>query len=305
MIFTYASVADYLADSAAGGEDAIALSSLDDPTIEVVAAGSDEEATLQDALQGGTRQIDGILSSRYSIPLLHQFDPPLLTLVDINIDLARYQLERYAIRDHVKQRRDDALARLDRISKGRESLIDNLGSPINESGTVRKKRRGRVGKTSRRVTMPNMDAIILPGIPGFKPKAPLRTIASPTEVFTAVTSESDGVLQAVAATPLSALRVVTTSAEGLMVYASSDDLSQVNKTLGITQQAYSAGDPVTAPLGQIMTDSGWNWDSGQPIFLGLNGILTQAVPTSGYLRQVASPISSTSLYFEPQEAIIL
>jgi len=114
-----------------------------------------------------------------------------------------------------------------------------------------------------------------------------------------------GQLSGEAATALSALRVVTTNADGDLVYADSGDVSQAAKTVALTLQAFAEGDAAVAVLSAIVIDNGWNWDTELPIFIGIAGALSQAVPASGYLRQVATPISATSLYFEPQEAVLL
>jgi len=114
-----------------------------------------------------------------------------------------------------------------------------------------------------------------------------------------------GELSGPAAVALSALRVVTTDATGDLVYADSSDTTQANKTVALTLQAFAQDDTAVGLVSAIVIDAGWNWDTELPIFVGSTGLLTQTAPTAGYLRQVATPISATSLYFEPQEAILL
>lgn len=114
-----------------------------------------------------------------------------------------------------------------------------------------------------------------------------------------------GQLSGEAAVALSALRVVTTDANGELVYADSSDPTQANKTVALTLQAFAQDDAATGLVSAIVIDAGWNWDLELPIFVGAAGVLSQVAPVAGYLRQVATPISATSLYFEPQEATLL
>lgn len=109
----------------------------------------------------------------------------------------------------------------------------------------------------------------------------------------------EGQLSGEAVAPLSALKVVTTDSEGRLVLASSANTSQSNKALGLTLQSFAQGDQAAALLAAIVVDAGWAWVEESPIYLGTEGGLTQTEPPSGIVRQVASPISSTSLYFEP------
>lgn len=119
------------------------------------------------------------------------------------------------------------------------------------------------------------------------------------------TPTTSGTLTGDAATALSALRVITTDGSSDLVYADSSDTTQAAKTFGFTLQAFAEGDAAVAVLASVVIDNGWNWDVELPIFIGAAGVLTQVAPTSGYLRQVATPISATSIYFEPQEATLL
>ena len=134
----------------------------------------------------------------------------------------------------------------------------------------------------------------------------IKVLPAYSDAIAAVeTPTTSGTLTGEAATALSALRVVTADDTGRLVYASSADLTQFAKGLALTLQAFAEGDEAVAALALIVTDAAWSWEDSSPIFLGLDGVLTQVAPTNGYLRQVAAPLSSTSLYFEPQEATLL
>lgn len=300
-VFTYASVSDFLADSAAGGEEAIALSSLDDPTIETVAPDSPAEATIIDALAFGTRQIDGILAKRYAITVLHAFFPPLQVLVDIDIDLARYNLERYGTREHVKRRRDDALERLRRIANGEESLLDNSGEVLKTGGEQQLTRRGRVGKTERRFTMGRLDSLILPGLGNF-PTVP--SLVSRNVRIEATGTGSGDSLEAFTSYPISALKIVTLL-DGKWIYASSDNLAHFDAFLGITTRAAGEGEALSVVEQGFVNSDSWAWDISRGIFLGLAGAITQDAPSTGFLRQLGTVVGLSQIEFDPQEGILL
>lgn len=134
----------------------------------------------------------------------------------------------------------------------------------------------------------------------------VKILPAYSDVVAAVESTTtSGTLTGDAAVALSALRVVTTDANADLIYADSSDVTQLAKTVALTLQAFTEGEAAVAVLSSVVIDQGWNWDLELPIFIGTAGLLTQTAPTTGYLRQVATPISATSLYFEPQEAVLL
>lgn len=89
---------------------------------------------------------------------------------------------------------------------------------------------------------------------------------------------------------------------GVAYYASADDLDHIGQTVGITTAAALVGETASIQTGNEMTYSGWTWADG-PIWLGLNGQLTQTPPSSGVLQQVATATSSTTLLIDIQEPI--
>ncbi|MEM9118502.1 MAG: hypothetical protein AAGD09_11535 [Cyanobacteria bacterium P01_F01_bin.56] len=103
---------------------------------------------------------------------------------------------------------------------------------------------------------------------------------------------------------LSALRVVVADDSGL-AYADKDTPAHAAAAIGLTTQSAAQGDTVNAPLVAVVNDAGWNWDATLPIWLGNSGQLTQVAPSNGFSRQVATVLFSDTIFFEPQEAILL
>lgn len=132
----------------------------------------------------------------------------------------------------------------------------------------------------------------------------LRVVPAFSEVIAAVeTPLTSGQLSGDAAVPLAALRVVIKDATDRLALADAAVVSQASKTVGLTLQSFAQDEVAIAVLSSIVVDSGWTWDEELPIYIGSSGVLTQTQPTDGYVRRVATPISSDSLYFEPDATI--
>jgi hypothetical protein len=108
----------------------------------------------------------------------------------------------------------------------------------------------------------------------------------------------------VASANLSALRIITTNSEGQLIYADSQS-SQPSPAIGILLAAVMAGNSIRVLTSGIVSDAAWNWVVNQPLFLGIDGTLTQTPPETGVLLQVATPITPQQINFEIQEPIFL
>lgn len=117
----YASIADFT--TAFGHDEAIALTNLDNPQIEVIGT-----AMLTRALDDATALIDGYLSiAGYTLPITPA--PPIL--LGYCCDIARYKLDRNQARDEVRMRYEDAISWLKDVAKGLASLgVDAGGEAV-------------------------------------------------------------------------------------------------------------------------------------------------------------------------------
>jgi hypothetical protein len=96
---------------------------------------------------------------------------------------------------------------------------------------------------------------------------------------------------------LSALRAVTSDANGDAVYASNDTLANA-QVIGITETAASSGAAVAIRTSGLMTDSNWSWTKGT-IYLGTNGQLTQTAPSGGaFVVHVARALTATTIQID-------
>jgi len=118
-------------------------------------------------------------------------------------------------------------------------------------------------------------------------------------------SGSDNIHQAVAAVELGGHRVVVLDAAGEAIYADRSILSHRDKVLGVTTGAASAGADATIRTYGELTEPSWSWTLDEPVFLGLTGLLTQTVPTSGFVLRIGFPTAATSLFIDIDDAITL
>lgn len=105
----------------------------------------------------------------------------------------------------------------------------------------------------------------------------------------------------VAATALGGHRVVTLEGN----YASKDTATDKFKVLGLTNGAVSSGHTATVTTYGLITEGGWSWTVGNPVFLSTNGHLTQTPPASGFRMIVGRPMTATTLFIDISEPINL
>lgn len=115
--------------------------------------------------------------------------------------------------------------------------------------------------------------------------------------------ESGGVVPAAidttleSSTNLSALRAITTDANGKAKYASNDTIANA-MVIGISSTSANTGQNITIKTSGQMTDAFWNWSKGF-VYLSTNGQLTQTPPSNGdLLVYVARAISSTTIIID-------
>jgi hypothetical protein len=99
-----------------------------------------------------------------------------------------------------------------------------------------------------------------------------------------------------AGTTLGGNRAVTVNSSGQLVYP---DPTQLNSwCLGITKHSALTGELVQVQIFGSHTEPSWNWNAGEPVFLGLNGTLTQTPPVSGQLIAVGTAQTPTRIFID-------
>lgn len=131
----------------------------------------------------------------------------------------------------------------------------------------------------------------------------VQSIAPALEIVTeevTLVVESGGVIGGnvdttiTAGVSISALRCITTDANGEAKYATPDTLANA-LVIGISTTSGNAGDTIVVKTSGQMTDASWSWTKGA-IYLGANGTLTQTAPSAGsVVVHVAKAITATTI----------
>lgn len=109
-----------------------------------------------------------------------------------------------------------------------------------------------------------------------------------------------------AAEPISGHTVVATSgASGLLVPADSADTDLAPAVLGISISAVEAGGAVKVRVQGELEESGWSWTPGHFIFCGIDGVLTQTPPSSGFLLVVGWAMTPTRIFVRLMQPVYL
>lgn len=105
--------------------------------------------------------------------------------------------------------------------------------------------------------------------------------------------------------PIGGGRVIAINNE-VPVYASNDNISLAKKVIGISENASDSNSELIIKTHGIMTDSSWNWDTSKPLYLGINGLITQTYPDSAdYLLVIGEPLSNDTIKVLIETPIIL
>lgn len=110
-----------------------------------------------------------------------------------------------------------------------------------------------------------------------------------------------------AAVPLSADRLVALNSEGKLIYADHRYPELATAIVGLTRTAVAAGGkPIIADTGVLSSD-GWNFIPSLPLFLGIEGQLTQYpnTITTGALIQVGKAVKSKQILLEIEDPTLL
>jgi hypothetical protein len=101
-------------------------------------------------------------------------------------------------------------------------------------------------------------------------------------------------------------RATITHSSGRFRTATHTDVNHAGNFAGITRAAVPGqGYTVQTVLSGYMEETSWSWTPGKPIFLGLDGVLTQLVPTSGFVQILGTAFDAQSMFVLPYDSTIL
>jgi len=113
-------------------------------------------------------------------------------------------------------------------------------------------------------------------------------------------------LTAMAGAALGGHRLVVFDAEARAQYASANNPAHFGAVVGLTLGAAVAGSPVDIQrVGEVVEPS-WSWSSGLPVYLGVDGLLTQTPPVApSFCLIVGFPVTATRLFVSLREPLKL
>lgn len=113
--------------------------------------------------------------------------------------------------------------------------------------------------------------------------------------------------QRTAATALGGHRMVRAESDGRVGYASNDNPLHGDDTIGMTLGAALVGDPIEVQYHGVVAHTGWAWIPGEPVFLGRDGMPTQAASAAGdaFVQLIGFAETATSLHLQIDSSIYL
>jgi hypothetical protein len=106
-------------------------------------------------------------------------------------------------------------------------------------------------------------------------------------------------------TAISGHRAICVDSDGKAIYADSSIADHANAVAGISTHAALTGQPLTVQSAGVLEEPSWTWMPHQPVFLGVNGFLTQTPPSVGFQLIVGVPKSATELLIGVKAPIVL
>jgi hypothetical protein len=100
-------------------------------------------------------------------------------------------------------------------------------------------------------------------------------------------------------------RMVIGNADGTCSYAHTTNVTHIGKVLGMSNAAYLDGENVKIIREGLVEFVGWSFDVDLPIYLGINGLLTQSASATGFSQIVGFAESPTKLFVNLREPILL
>jgi hypothetical protein len=131
------------------------------------------------------------------------------------------------------------------------------------------------------------------------------TVQKALDTLDDIVSSGSDVMQVIAGQDLSAGRAVFLDTDGLAYYADQDNLAHKDSVLGVTVQAILTNDAGNVQVSGMLVDENWNFTSNNPLFVGMNGDITQTVPETGYICKLGWAMSQTVIFIRIKQPILL
>lgn len=127
------------------------------------------------------------------------------------------------------------------------------------------------------------------------------TKAQADTLYAPIGSTGDS-LALVAAEPILANKLVTTDSTGQVIYGDAGTLAHWNTIIGLSLNAAPIGGLVAIEDAGIVSNSGWSWTAGDPLFVGLVGDITTA-QVGVFSQTIGYAISATQVFLRLGRAV--
>lgn len=98
-------------------------------------------------------------------------------------------------------------------------------------------------------------------------------------------------------------RALIVTAGGKVRHADQALAAHFGAVVGVSTNAADADAPVVVQSNGVVDFNGWAWTADSPVFLSNNGLLTQSVPTGGFVQIIGWARSATRLLVNIQPPI--
>lgn len=113
-------------------------------------------------------------------------------------------------------------------------------------------------------------------------------------------------LTVVAAQALGGHKAVIANGDGSVSYADAATAAHIGHVVGVTLGAASASAPIDVRDEGRIDEPSWNWNPALPLYLGLNGQLTQTLPnTAAFLQIIGVVLAPTSIVVQLSDPVLL
>jgi len=99
-------------------------------------------------------------------------------------------------------------------------------------------------------------------------------------------------------------RAVALDSDGELIYADNNDITTLNRLIGISLQSVLKGEGCNVLILGDMTDPSFTL-SGDSVYVGTSGDLLTTPPSAGYAQKIGTVINATTIYVEKEMPIKL
>ncbi len=91
---------------------------------------------------------------------------------------------------------------------------------------------------------------------------------------------------------INALKVIRNGDDNKAYIADSSDTDELHRVLGIAKISALIDNSVEYVISGILQDASWDWTMNEAIWFDNNGNLTQTPPASGFVKEIATPVTN-------------